>query len=63
VLFAIINALMHQIWFAWNGLSQDALSSGMVMGVGDWVGTVLVLAFASFMIKGYKFMANSFISR
>lgn len=63
VLFAIINALMHQIWFAWNGLSQDSLSSSVVMGVGDWVGTVLVLTLASLMIKGYKFTAGSVTDR
>jgi hypothetical protein len=33
------------------------------MGVGDWVGTVLVLAFASLMIKGYKFTAGSVTGR
>jgi hypothetical protein len=63
VLFAVINALLHQIWFGWYGLSQDSLSSGLVMGVGDWVGTVLVLAFASLMIKGYKFTAGSVTGR
>lgn len=59
VLFAIVNALLHQIWFAWYGLSQDWLSSSVVMGVGDWVGAVLVLASASLMIKGYRFTAGS----
>jgi hypothetical protein len=30
------------------------------MGLGDWVGTVLVLAFASLLIKGFKRTLGSF---
>jgi hypothetical protein len=33
------------------------------MGVGDWVGAVLVLASVSLVIKGYKFTAGSVTDR
>lgn len=59
VLFAVINATLHQIWFAWVDLTQNWLQSALVMGVGDWTGTVLVLAFASVVIKGYKLMHST----
>jgi hypothetical protein len=59
VLFAVVSATLHQIWFSWQGITDNWLFSALVMGVGDWLGTVLVLAFASLMIKGYKFMAGS----
>lgn len=61
VLFAIISAVLHQIWFYGNGSSDKWLNGTFVMGIGDWFGTVLVLAFASLMIKGYQFMSDRFI--
>jgi hypothetical protein len=60
VMFAIVSAVLHQIWFYWQGVTDNWLYSTLAMGVGDWLGTVLVLAFASLMIKGYKFMAGNF---
>lgn len=54
VLFAIANATLHQIWYARNGFTENWLQSEMVMCIGDWVGTVLVLALASLLIKGFK---------
>jgi hypothetical protein len=59
LMFAFVSATLHQIWFYWNGITDNWLNSSLAMGVGDWLGTVLVLAFASLMIKGYKFMASS----
>jgi hypothetical protein len=59
-MFAIISASLHQIWFYWQGVTDSLLHSTLAMGVGDWLGTMLVLAFASLMIKGYKFMAGKF---
>jgi len=60
VLFAIINATLHQTWFVMKGFSDNWLQGTLVMGVGDWVGTVLVLAFASLMIKGFKLTQGAF---
>jgi hypothetical protein len=54
VLFAGVNALTHQLWFFWEGHTQNFLASAAAMAVGDWTGTVLVLATASFAIKAFK---------
>ena len=60
VLFAVVSATLHQTWYSWQGVTDNWLKSAFAMGVGDWFGTVLVLAFASLMIKGYKFMSGNF---
>jgi hypothetical protein len=44
VLFAIISPLIHQLWYFWTGRTESFLTSAAVMMVGDWFGTVLVLA-------------------
>ena len=54
ILFAIVNALTHQLWYFWNGQTPDFVASTLAMGVGDWFGTVLVLASASLAIRLYK---------
>jgi hypothetical protein len=51
VVFSLISALLHQVWFYWNGATEDFISSSLVMALGDWVGTVLVLATASLLLK------------
>jgi hypothetical protein len=43
VLFAVVNALLHQLWYFWMDKTQDFVASILAMGVGDWFGTVLVL--------------------
>ncbi len=54
VLFAVVNALLHQLWYFWMDKTQDFLASALAMGVGDWFGTVLVLATASLCIQLFK---------
>jgi hypothetical protein len=54
LLFALISAFTHQIWFVWQGATTDFIASALVMAIGDWLGTVLVLALASVMIKLYR---------
>ncbi len=56
VLFAAVNALSHQLWYFWEGRTQNFLGSTLAMAAGDWTGTVLVLATASFAIKTYQRM-------
>jgi hypothetical protein len=56
VLFAAVNALTHQLWYFWEGHTQNFLGSTLAMAAGDWTGTVLVLATASFAIKAYQRM-------
>ena len=55
VLFAVVNALLHQLWYFWMDKTQDFVASTLAMGVGDWFGTVLVLATASLGIQIFKF--------
>lgn len=54
VVFALISALLHQAWFFWNGATDDFIASSFVMALGDWLGTVLVLATASLSIRLYR---------
>jgi hypothetical protein len=44
LVFALVSPVLHQLWFAWRGVSADWISATAVMAIGDWVGTVLVLA-------------------
>ncbi len=54
VLFAVVNALLHQLWYFGMDKTQDFVASALAMGVGDWFGTVLVLATASLGIQIFK---------
>jgi hypothetical protein len=54
VLFAGTNALFHQLWFFWMDKTSDFVASTLVMALGDWFGTVLVLATASLGLQLYK---------
>jgi hypothetical protein len=54
VLFALTNALLHQIWFFGIDKTDNVITSALVMAVGDWFGTVLVLACASLLIRTVK---------
>jgi hypothetical protein len=58
VLFAVVNALLHQLWYFWMDKTQDFLASMLAMAVGDWFGTVLVLATASLGIQIFKLTQN-----
>jgi len=44
VIFAFISASLHQLWFVYNGKSEAFLQSLLVMGVGNLLGTALVLS-------------------
>jgi len=43
VVFAFISAILHQLWFFYNGKSDAFLQSLLVMAVGNLLGTALVL--------------------
>ena len=63
IVFAIVNALTHQIWFSWTGTTENFMASTAAMAVGDWFGTALVLAIASLCIKLLKPPAISHTNR
>jgi len=54
LLFALLSALAHQIWYVSQGATTDFIASTLVMALGDLLGTVLVLAMASVLIKLYR---------
>ena len=54
VLFAVVNAVLHQLWYFWMDKTQNFLASSLAMVVGDWFGTVLVLATVRLAIQVYK---------
>ena len=54
VLFALISAVLHQMWFFWNGKATNFVSGTLAMAVGDWCGTVLVLGLASYALRLYR---------
>ena len=58
VLFALSNALLHQVWYAYIGQTSNFWASALAMAVGDWLGTVLVLATASLAIRLLKFRSG-----
>ncbi len=43
VVFAAFNAVMHQLWFYWQGSGGNFFSQTWAMAVGDWLGAVLLL--------------------
>ena len=43
LLFAIITATMHQVWYWWRGQTSDFLASLAVMALGDFSGCLIVL--------------------
>jgi len=43
LLFATLSALLHQLWFYSQGLTDNLASSFTVMALSNWAGTLLVL--------------------
>jgi hypothetical protein len=42
-IFAAISAGLHQLWFAWRGISDDIVGGLVAMFTGDVLGTLIVL--------------------
>ncbi len=59
IAFALVNALMHQVWFYSVGQTENFIASTIAMATGDWFGTALVLAAASLCIKLVKRFSTS----
>ncbi len=54
VLFAFISALVHQLWYFWNGKTDDFIASALVMMVGDLSGTLIVLFVLKIMVPKFN---------
>ena len=57
--FALISSLLHQVWFFWNDVTENFITSSFAMAVGDWLGTTLVLATASMIVKLYSALSST----
>ena len=53
-LFALVSATMHQTFFTWHGLTDDFLSTAAVMAFGDFMGCILMLYLAKYLISKFK---------
>jgi hypothetical protein len=52
LLFATLSALLHQIWFYAQGLTENFAISLGVMALSNWAGTLLVLMVFKLLIQG-----------
>ena len=52
ILFATLSALLHQIWFFAQGLTEHFFISLGVMALSNWVGTLLVLWVFKLLVQG-----------
>lgn len=50
LIFSIISPLLHQLWFYFAGYTQNFFSSFLVMTVGDFVGSIIVIYSAKIVI-------------
>jgi ABC-type glycerol-3-phosphate transport system permease component len=58
VLFALFSSVLHQGWFFVVGDTDNFIINSAVMALGDWFGTVLVIATAAWALKFFRFLAN-----
>lgn len=58
-LFAAISALVHQLWYFWNGKTDDFIASALVMMVGDLLGTLIVLFALKIMVQSFSFLKKA----
>jgi hypothetical protein len=54
IIFALISAVLHQIWFLLSHHTQEFVNAFMIMSVGDWLGSALVLAGVSVLLGLYR---------
>ena len=45
IIFALLSATLHQLWFFYNHVSDQFLNNLLVMFIGNLTGTVMVLVF------------------
>ncbi len=51
MVFATLSAMLHQIWFYSQGLTENWMVSFGVMALSNWMGTLLVLMSFKFLIQ------------
>ena len=60
VIFALISATLHQLWFFYNAVSDNFLHSTVVMAFGNLLGTVVVLSLIKVTSETFKRNASTF---
>jgi hypothetical protein len=60
VVFALVSPVLHQIWYFFAGRVENLVTDTVVMAAGDWFGTVLVLATASYIVKLVRLLVNKY---
>ena len=48
--FAVVSASLHQTWYFWLGITNNLFGSILVMTVGDFLGTVVLLYVAKMIL-------------
>lgn len=54
VIFAVISAALHQVWYGWNDPSSDRALQFAVMALGDLLGTLVLLYVGYWVLKRVK---------
>ena len=60
VIFALISATLHQLWYFYNDVSDRFLHSIVVMAIGNLLGTVVVLCLIKVTSGTFKRNASPF---
>jgi hypothetical protein len=47
IVFALLSSTLHQLWYSYNGVTQQFAQSLAVMAIGDFLGTALLLSVIS----------------
>ena len=51
VIFSVLSATLHQLWFTFRGHTENFISSTAVMALGDLTGSVLILYAAKYLVS------------
>ena len=57
MIFALISATLHQLWFFYNDVSDRFIHNTVVMAIGNLLGTIVILSFIK--VTSETFMRNS----
>jgi hypothetical protein len=56
--FALISAIIHQLWYFWIGKNEQFLDALLVMFLGDLVGTIVVLGLLQIALRIIRISNN-----
>ena len=60
VIFSLLSATLHQLWYFYNDVSGNFLHSTLVMAIGNLLGTVVVLSLIKVTSETLKRNASPF---